>query len=183
MLSWLGVADTGSDTASNELFGGLQNVIARQLNLNPMLIATASSSGGVMGKMIDAQSIVVASTMSRVTSVAAELSFGHPRRSQRLPMSRQRSCWPAASSITSYADRPCLPCAGCGPSRHSGGRASPTQPRQKWTIAALTGKLFDLPPQNCCAPAQRQSWVRLDAAQPSSRRPLCSRHLPMRQTL
>ncbi len=62
MLGWLGVALTGSDTASNVLFGGLQRITAEQLGLNPVLMASANSSGGVMGKMIDAQSIVVAST-------------------------------------------------------------------------------------------------------------------------
>jgi lactate permease len=65
LLGWLGVALTGSDTASNVLFGGLQKVTAQQLNLNPVLMAAANSSGGVMGKMIDAQSIVVASTATR----------------------------------------------------------------------------------------------------------------------
>ena len=62
MLGWLGVAVTGSDTASNVLFGGLQKTTAEQLGLSPYLMAAANSSGGVMGKMIDAQSIVVAST-------------------------------------------------------------------------------------------------------------------------
>ncbi len=65
LLGWLGVAVTGSDTASNVLFGGLQRVTAQQLNLNPVLMAAANSSGGVMGKMIDAQSIVVASTATK----------------------------------------------------------------------------------------------------------------------
>lgn len=65
MLGWLGVALTGSDTASNVLFGGLQKVTSEQLGLNPVLMAAANSSGGVMGKMIDAQSIVVASTATR----------------------------------------------------------------------------------------------------------------------
>jgi len=65
MLGWLGVALTGSDTASNVLFGGLQRISAEQLQLNPILMAAANSSGGVMGKMIDAQSIVVASTATR----------------------------------------------------------------------------------------------------------------------
>ncbi|MFL5333859.1 MAG: L-lactate permease [Geminicoccaceae bacterium] len=65
LLGWLGVALTGSDTASNVLFGGLQRVTAQQLGLNPVLMAAANSSGGVMGKMIDAQSIVVASTATR----------------------------------------------------------------------------------------------------------------------
>jgi lactate permease len=62
MLGWLGVALTGSDTSSNVLFGGLQRISAEQLGLSPVLMAAANSSGGVMGKMIDAQSIVVAST-------------------------------------------------------------------------------------------------------------------------
>jgi lactate permease len=65
LLGWLGVALTGSDTSSNVLFGGLQKVTAQQLGLNPVLMAAANSSGGVMGKMIDAQSIVVASTATR----------------------------------------------------------------------------------------------------------------------
>ncbi|WP_416049244.1 L-lactate permease [Cupriavidus basilensis] len=65
MLGWLGVALTGSDTASNVLFGGLQKTTAEQLGLSPILMASANSSGGVMGKMIDAQSIVVASTATK----------------------------------------------------------------------------------------------------------------------
>src|SRR5262245_65266712 len=60
MLGWLGVALTGSDTSSNALFGSLQKVTAELLSLNPILICAANSTGGVMGKMIDAQSIVVA---------------------------------------------------------------------------------------------------------------------------
>jgi len=62
LLGWLGVALTGSDTASNVLFGNLQKITSEQLGLNPILMSAANSSGGVMGKMIDAQSIVVAST-------------------------------------------------------------------------------------------------------------------------
>jgi lactate permease len=64
LLGWLGVALTGSDTASNILFGNLQTITAAtpQVNVSPILMAAANSSGGVMGKMIDAQSIVVAST-------------------------------------------------------------------------------------------------------------------------
>jgi len=62
LLGWLGVVLTGSDTASNVLFGGLQKITAEQLGLSPILMGAANSSGGVMGKMIDAQSIVVAST-------------------------------------------------------------------------------------------------------------------------
>ena len=62
LLGWLGVALTGSDTASNVLFGGLQKITSEQLGLSPILMGAANSAGGVMGKMIDAQSIVVAST-------------------------------------------------------------------------------------------------------------------------
>ncbi|MCP3394569.1 L-lactate permease [Bradyrhizobium sp. CCGB12] len=65
LLGWLGVALTGSDTASNILFGNLQKITSEQLGLSPVLMAAANSSGGVMGKMIDAQSIVVASTATR----------------------------------------------------------------------------------------------------------------------
>ena len=62
LLGWLGVALTGSDTASNVLFGSLQKITAQQTGISPILMGAANSSGGVMGKMIDAQSIVVAST-------------------------------------------------------------------------------------------------------------------------
>jgi lactate permease len=61
LIGWLGVALTGSDTSSNVLFGNLQQVTAKQLNFSPILMTASNSSGGVMGKMIDAQSIVVAS--------------------------------------------------------------------------------------------------------------------------
>lgn len=61
LLGWLGVALTGSDTSSNVLFGNLQQVTAQQVGVSPVLAAASNSSGGVMGKMIDAQSIVVAS--------------------------------------------------------------------------------------------------------------------------
>jgi lactate permease len=58
-IGWLGVALTGSDTASNALFGGLQRITAEQINLSPVLMCAANSAGGVMGKMIDAQSICI----------------------------------------------------------------------------------------------------------------------------
>jgi lactate permease len=64
LLGWLGVALTGSDTASNILFGNLQKITSEQLGISPILMGAANSSGGVMGKMIDAQSIVVASTVT-----------------------------------------------------------------------------------------------------------------------
>ncbi|MBI2993256.1 MAG: L-lactate permease [Gammaproteobacteria bacterium] len=65
LLGWLGVALTGSDTASNVLFGSLQKITAEQTGVSPVLMCAANSSGGVMGKMIDAQSIVVASTATQ----------------------------------------------------------------------------------------------------------------------
>ncbi len=65
MLGWLGVALTGSDTSSNVIFGSLQRITAEQIGISPTLMAAANSSGGVMGKMIDAQSIVVASTATQ----------------------------------------------------------------------------------------------------------------------
>ena len=67
LLGWLGVALTGSDTASNVLFGNLQKITSEQLGISPILMAAANSSGGVMGKMIDAQSIVVASMATNWT--------------------------------------------------------------------------------------------------------------------
>ncbi len=65
MLGWLGVALTGTDAGSNALFGNLQKVTAEQLNLSPVLMGAANSAGGVMGKMIDAQSIVVSSAATQ----------------------------------------------------------------------------------------------------------------------
>lgn len=64
LIGWLGVALTGSDTSSNVLFGNLQRVSAEQLGLSPILMAASNSSGGVMGKMIDAQSLVVAAVVT-----------------------------------------------------------------------------------------------------------------------
>lgn len=65
MLGWIGVALTGTDAGSNALFGNLQKVTAEQLNLSPILMGAANSAGGVMGKMIDAQSIVVSSAATQ----------------------------------------------------------------------------------------------------------------------
>lgn len=65
LLGWLGVALTGSDTSSNVLFGSLQRITAERIGIDPGLMAAANSSGGVMGKMIDAQSIVVAGTATK----------------------------------------------------------------------------------------------------------------------
>jgi lactate permease len=73
LLGWLGVALTGSDTASNVLFGGLQKITAEQTGLSPVLMAAANSSGGVMGKMVDAQSIVVASVATNAHGQEGEI--------------------------------------------------------------------------------------------------------------
>ena len=67
LLGWLGVALTGSDTSSNVLFGNLQRITAEKLGLSPVLMASANTTGGVMGKMIDAQSIVVAAAATGET--------------------------------------------------------------------------------------------------------------------
>lgn len=73
LLGWLGVALTGTDAGSNLLFGNLQKVTAERLGINPILMAAANSSGGVMGKMIDAQSIVVSSTATQQVGREAEI--------------------------------------------------------------------------------------------------------------
>lgn len=73
MLGWLGVALTGSDTASNVLFGSLQRITAEQTGVSPTLMCAANSTGGVMGKMIDAQSIVVASTAADCTGMEGRI--------------------------------------------------------------------------------------------------------------
>jgi lactate permease len=65
LIGWLGTATTGSDTSSNVLFGSLQKLTAQQIGVSPVLMTSANSAGGVMGKMIDAQSIVVASTATQ----------------------------------------------------------------------------------------------------------------------
>lgn len=73
MLGWLGVFLTGTDAASNALFGSLQKITATQLSLNPILICTANSTGGVMGKMIDAQSICVATAATEKVGTEADI--------------------------------------------------------------------------------------------------------------
>src|SRR5262249_25187228 len=73
MLGWLGVFLTGTDAASNALFGSLQKITALQLGLNPVLITTANSTGGVMGKMIDAQSICVATAATERVGTEADI--------------------------------------------------------------------------------------------------------------
>jgi lactate permease len=76
MLGWLGVALTGSDTASNVMFGSMQKIAAEQGGFNPILITTANSTGGVMGKMIDAQSIVVATAACYENKEEGKLEAG-----------------------------------------------------------------------------------------------------------
>jgi lactate permease len=79
LLGWLGVALTGSDTSSNALFGSLQRITAEQLQLPSVLIVGSNSTGGVMGKMIDAQSIVVAAVATeQVGGEGAILRFVFP---------------------------------------------------------------------------------------------------------
>jgi lactate permease len=73
LLGWLGVALTGTDAGSNVLFGNLQKVTAERLGISPILMASANSSGGVMGKMIDAQSIVVSSAATGQAGREAEI--------------------------------------------------------------------------------------------------------------
>jgi lactate permease len=73
LLGWMGVALTGTDAGSNALFGNLQKVTAEQIGISPVLMASANSAGGVMGKMIDAQSIVVASTSTGLEGREGEI--------------------------------------------------------------------------------------------------------------
>jgi len=65
LIGWLGTASTGSDTAANVLFGSLQRMTARQIGISPVLMSSANAAGGVMGKMIAAPSVVVASTATQ----------------------------------------------------------------------------------------------------------------------
>jgi lactate permease len=73
LLGWMGVALTGTDAGSNALFGNLQKVTAEQIGISPVLMTSANSAGGVMGKMIDAQSIVVASAACRLEGREADV--------------------------------------------------------------------------------------------------------------
>ena len=94
LLGWLGVALTGSDTSSNVLFGNLQKVTAQQIGVSPILIAAANSAGGVMGKMIDAQSIVVASVATggrRTAPTRAQSCGSYSGIASRSPCSW--ACW------------------------------------------------------------------------------------------
>ena len=99
LLGWLGVALTGSDTSANALFGSLQRITAEQLGLNPMLIVASNSTGGVMGKMIDAQSIVVAA--------AATEQIGRRRPHPPLRLSSQPGPGRAGGSVDLRASLLC----------------------------------------------------------------------------
>ena len=98
LLGWLGVALTGSDTASNVLFGSLQKITANQMGVSATLMAAANSSGGVMGKMVDAQSIVVASTATNY--------YGHEGQILRT-CSSTAWCWPPWSESWSCCKPTC----------------------------------------------------------------------------
>jgi lactate permease len=73
LIGWLGVALTGTDAGSNALFGSLQVITANKLGLSPVLMAAANSAGGVMGKMIDAQSIIVACAATGIQNREGDL--------------------------------------------------------------------------------------------------------------
>jgi lactate permease len=73
LLGWLGVALTGTDAGSNALFGNLQKVTAEQLHISPVLMGSANSAGGVMGKMISPQSLVVAAAATSQPGKEAEM--------------------------------------------------------------------------------------------------------------
>jgi lactate permease len=73
LLGWLGVALTGTDAGSNALFGNLQKVTAEQLQISPVLMGSANSAGGVMGKMISPQSLVVAAAATNQSGKEAEM--------------------------------------------------------------------------------------------------------------
>ncbi len=91
LLGWLGVALTGTDAGSNALFGNLQRVTAERLGLAPVLMAATNSSGGVMSKMIDAKSIVVASAATQQVGREAEI-FRAVHQAQPGPRGRQLEC-------------------------------------------------------------------------------------------
>ena len=105
-LGWLGVALTGSDTSSNALFGSLQRITSQQLGIDPVLMCAANSAGGVMGKMVDAQSITIATAATEQVgnegvifrfvvwhSVALGAIVGSDRHALRLRLSARRAAW------------------------------------------------------------------------------------------
>ena len=102
LLGWLGVALTGSDTSSNVLFGNLQRITAEKLGLNPILMASANTTGGVMGKMIDAQSIVVAAAATGETGKEGDLLRAVLGHSIALAMMVGVIVWIYAHVLTSF---------------------------------------------------------------------------------
>jgi lactate permease len=123
LLGWLGVALTGSDTSSNVLFGSLQKITAQQVNVSPVLMASANSTGGVMGKMIDAQSIVVASTATQWYGHEGDILRYVFLHSLALAASGRRLCLPDRICFAvrqpggSLKRWPAELCSGCRPAR------------------------------------------------------------------
>src|SRR2546426_8080196 len=96
-LGWLGVALTGSDTSSNALFGSLQRITSQQLGLDPVLMCAANSAGGVMGKMVDAQSITVAtSATNQVGNEGPTFRKGFWHSTRLAPMAALSVLWSAS---------------------------------------------------------------------------------------
>ncbi len=106
LLGWLGVALTGSDTSSNVLFGNLQRVTAEKLGLNPILMASANTTGGVMGKMIDAQSIVVAAAATGEGGREGELLRAVVVHSIALALMVGAIVWTYAHLLPQFVARP-----------------------------------------------------------------------------
>ena len=144
LLGWLGVALTGSDTASNVLFGNLQKITSEQLGLSPILMGAANSSGGVMGKMIDAQSIVVASTATNW--------YGHEGIDPALRV--------LALDRAGLPGRPARDAAGLCLSVHGDGAevAAPDLRTEIPAIARSRGSFVRHPPDFC--PSRSGQWRR-----------------------
>ena len=110
-LGWLGVALTGSDTSSNALFGSLQRITSQQFGIDPVLMCAANSAGGVMGKMVDAQSITIATATAQVCNEGIIFRFvvWHSITLGAIAvasMARGRPCW--MSSVIVLQEQPIL---------------------------------------------------------------------------
>ena len=153
LLGWLGVALTGSDTSSNALFGSLQKITAEQLNLPPVLIVGSNSTGGVMGKIIDAQSIVVAAVATEQTGgEGAILRFVFPHSVR----------WPAWWAFTLTQAYFCPWMIPAGPYE--------LEPRGTWRPA------FYSPARGLFTVAATRSSTRLATSWPVTRQCLPARH-------